>query len=95
MKLSVPLFQADQEFVGPFGGNFFQTQPSVKSTNVMRHNSKAQDLQENSKRPPKKQRQRMLCKPPSYANYGNSNLGHRINIQREGRRELEGGFAKV
>ena len=26
-------------------------------------------------------RQRMLCKPPSYANYGNSNLGHWINIQ--------------
>ena len=66
MKLSVPLFQADQEFVGPFGGNFFQTQPSVKSTNVMRHNSKAQDLQENSKRPPKKQTYAMqttfICK---------------------------------
>lgn len=29
VKLSVPLFQADQEFVGPFGGNFFQIQPSV------------------------------------------------------------------
>lgn len=45
MKLPLPLFQADQEFVAPFGGNFFQIQPSVKSTSVM---SKAQDLQETS-----------------------------------------------
>ena len=29
------------------------------------------------------------------ANYENFNLGHKINIQGEGRREWEGGFAKV
>lgn len=48
VKLSVPLFQADQEFVGPFGGNSFQIQPLVKPTSVMTHNSKTQYLQENS-----------------------------------------------
>ena len=25
-------------------------------------------------------RQRMLCKPPSYANYGNSNLDHQMHV---------------
>ena len=29
------------------------------------------------------------------ANYGNFNLDYQINIQGEGRKELEGGFAKV
>ena len=29
-------------------------------------------------------RQRMLCKPPSYANYGNSNLDHRMHVWRLG-----------
>ena len=29
----------------------------------------------------KRRWQYILCKPPSYANYENSNLGHRINIQ--------------
>ena len=40
-------------------------------------------------------RQRMLCKPPLYANYGNSNLDHRIKIQGGAQGEWEEGFAKV
>ena len=32
---------------------------------------------------------------PLCANHANFNMGHRINIQEEGRREWEGGFAKV
>ena len=36
----------------------------------------------------------MLCKPHSYANYGNSNLDHRIKIQWVAQGEWEGGFAK-
>ena len=32
---------------------------------------------------------------PLRVNYGNFNLGHRINIQRKGRRGVGGGFAKV
>lgn len=34
-KASVPLFQVDLESVGPFGGNFSQIQPSVKSASVI------------------------------------------------------------
>jgi len=40
-------------------------------------------------------RQRMLCKPLSYANYGNSNLDHRIKIQGGAQGEWEEGFAEV
>ena len=37
----------------------------------------------------------MLCKPPLYANYKNSNLSHRINIQGEGaQRRVRGDLQK-
>ena len=36
----------------------------------------------------------MLCKPPSYTNYENSNLGHQINIQGERCRGMGGGICK-
>ena len=36
----------------------------------------------------------MLCKPSSYANYGNSNLGYQINIQGEGAGAWDGDLQK-
>ena len=40
------------------------------------------------------ERQHMLCKPPSYVNYENSNLNQWINIQGEGRMGVGGGIYK-